>query len=371
MSCGSPYHDIVILPTYLFGNKPLDPALDTIDTSLVIGENRVARPLRLEHSIMLADLSDISDVEARKGLMYGASLASLPYNMGLEGILRGDQEFVDEVGAKVIYPWTSNRFGVSAKMLNQATAIEVHVSGTILPSFKPIQEGGSFGSSMHLDMESPKDLKKHVDLLKEISSYNIPILLKIGAGNVYGDVKLAAKSGADAIVIDTSIASHPHLKDILGHDVGMPVLGVIPPALKAMKETNAKEENIKVLISGGSLSGMDVFKSLAMGIDGVCLGREFLVNSFKDAPGRSQDDHDIAPGSIELPRNANWKMAGENLAKNIHSACETVGYLFAITANANKKALTSECLRATTYDAASLTGLKLAGYEKALPIWMH
>lgn len=370
MSCQSPYHDIVILPTYLFGNKPLDPSLDAIDTSLVIGDGRVQHPLRLEHSIMLADLSEISNIEARKALIYGASLGSLPYNMGLEGILRGDQDFVDEVGAKVIYPWTSNRFGVSAKMLNQATAIEIHISGTLLPSFKPMQEGGSSGPSMHMDMESPKDLKKHVDMLKEISDYNIPIILNIGAGNVYGDVKLAAKAGADAIVIDTNLLSHPHLKDLLGQDMGMPVLGIIPPALKAMKETNAKEENIKVLISGGSLSGMDVFKSLAMGMDGVCLGRNFLIRAFQGQghPTTEEGKNDV---TVEIPDNINWKQAGENVAMNIRGLTEQVGYLFAITANASKKTLTSECLRATTYDAASLTGLKLAGYEKALPIWMH
>jgi len=41
-----------------------------------------------------------------------------------------------------------------------------------------------------------------IEELREATDWKVPIFVKLGAARVYDDVKLAAKAGADVVVID-------------------------------------------------------------------------------------------------------------------------------------------------------------------------
>jgi hypothetical protein len=48
-----------------------------------------------------------------------------------------------------------------------------------------------------------------------------------------------------------------------------------------------------------------------------------------------------------------------------------VDFLMAYTGASKLTEINQECLRATTYDCACLTGLKIAGYNGPPPLWMY
>src|SRR5262249_56102614 len=54
----------------------------------------------------------------------------------------------------------------------------------------------------HPDFLGPDDMILKIEELREATEWKVPIFVKLGASRVYDDVKLAAKAGADVVVID-------------------------------------------------------------------------------------------------------------------------------------------------------------------------
>ena len=67
----------------------------------------------------------------------------------------------------------------------------------------------------HPDWLGPDDMIIKIEELREATDWQVPIFVKMGATRVYDDVKLAAKAGADVVVVDgmeggtARVARHP------------------------------------------------------------------------------------------------------------------------------------------------------------------
>ena len=111
-----------------------------------------------------------------------------------------------------------------------------------------------------------KDVEpKTVEELKELkASTNVPFILK-GIMTVE-DAKFAVEAGMDAIVVSN------HGGRVLDQTPG--TVEVLP---KIAREVKGK---IKILVDGGIRSGVDVLKCLALGADGVLIGRPFVTAAF-------------------------------------------------------------------------------------------
>lgn len=107
---------------------------------------------------------------------------------------------------------------------------------------------------------TPPAGSKTVEELKEIISYaGVPFILK-GIMTVNG-AKKALEAGAAAIVV----SNH-----------GGRVLDQCPATAEVLPEiVEAVGGKMTILVDGGIRSGMDVFKALALGADGVLIGRPF------------------------------------------------------------------------------------------------
>src|SRR5258707_11769139 len=57
-------------------------------------------------------------------------------------------------------------------------------------------------ASRHPDWTGPDDLEIKIIELREITDWEKPIFVKVGASRPYYDTSLAVKAGADVIVID-------------------------------------------------------------------------------------------------------------------------------------------------------------------------
>ena len=163
-----------------------------------------------------------------------------------------------------------------------AKAIE-EVGGAGVPTIKPwskevveqkmdlVKKSGAFAVAMDIDAAGLPFLKnceppagsKTVEELKEIiAGVDVPFIVK-GVITVKGALK-AKEAGASAIVVSN------HGGRVL--DQCPSSAEVLPEIVEALKDSG-----MTILVDGGIRSGVDVFKALAMGADGVIIARPFVT----------------------------------------------------------------------------------------------
>jgi glutamate synthase domain-containing protein 2 len=128
----------------------------------------------------------------------------------------------------------------------------------------------------HPDWTGPDDLEIKIQELREITDWNIPIYLKIGATRVDYDVALSVKAGADVIVLDGMQGGTAATQDVFIEQVGIPTLPALRMAVDTLKDLGMHRE-VQLIVSGGIRTGSDIAKALAMGADAVSIGSAAMV----------------------------------------------------------------------------------------------
>ncbi|MFA5772517.1 MAG: FMN-binding glutamate synthase family protein [Thermoplasmata archaeon] len=386
-----PFDGLVVVPSQLHKNLPVDVYQEPLETSVIIGEN-LEKPLLLKTPIFVhADSYGEISRSARNALVYGGSLAGTAVFVSDCFALEEEKEISSKHGGKIVIEYSASRAGINAETLAEADAVEIKLSGgakpgtsgilpakKITPTIAKIRNisigHDAFSPAKHLDMDIPEDIKKHIELIREITDYETPVIVKIGGGDVYNDTKHAINAGADAVHIDCSECFVESLPNVAVENVGVPVLGVFVPAQKAFKETGAKEKGVKLLISGEFMDGGDVYKAVALGGDAVGLSTASRIAIGCNACGlcdTNDCEKGIATNNANLESKLNWEKAGENLRNFLSATSEELNILTALSGCNDIRELDAENLRATTYDVAAITGIKLIGYDKVLPMWSH
>jgi glutamate synthase domain-containing protein 2 len=112
--------------------------------------------------------------------------------------------------------------------------------------------------------------------LREITDWEKPIYVKVGASRPFYDVALAVKAGADAVVIDGMQGGTAATQDVFIENVGLPLLSSIAPAVQALQELGMHRK-VQLVVSGGIRNGADIAKCLALGADVVSIGTAALI----------------------------------------------------------------------------------------------
>ena len=143
----------------------------------------------------------------------------------------------------------------------------------ILSLFKSAEEAGAVALGIDLDgaglitmaLKGQPVGPKTVNQLKElISSTSLPFIVK---GIMTADEAIkCVEAGANAIVVSN------HGGRVLDHTPG--AADVLPSIVKAVKG------KITILVDGGIRSGADVLKLLALGAEGVLIGRPLIVAAY-------------------------------------------------------------------------------------------
>ncbi|MEO5351468.1 MAG: FMN-binding glutamate synthase family protein, partial [Magnetococcus sp. YQC-3] len=127
----------------------------------------------------------------------------------------------------------------------------------------------------HADIVSPEDLANKVAYLKKLGG-GTPVGVKIAAGWVEQDMRVALDAGCDFITIDcrggSTGASPNHIKD----NVCIPLPHALGRARRFLDSTGAGRQ-VSLLITGGVRSSGDIAKCLAMGADAVGLATTAMI----------------------------------------------------------------------------------------------
>ena len=89
-----------------------------------------------------------------------------------------------------------------------------------------------------------------IEELREATDWQVPIFVKIGATRVFDDVKLAAKAGADVVVVDGMEGGTAASPEILQDHTGIPTLAAVCEARRALEDMGLYGQ-VQLIIAGG------------------------------------------------------------------------------------------------------------------------
>jgi glutamate synthase domain-containing protein 2 len=224
------------------------------------------------------------------------------------------------------------------------------------------------------DVMSPDDLKKMVDLLRDVTDYRKPMIIKLGPGRIYDDVKIAASAGADAVAVDGKPGGTGAAPDIVSNNTGIPTIATIPPAVKALKELGLYRK-VKLISLGGYRNGADVVRGLALGADVIGISSAAMIAMgcrVCEQCSKGMCPLGITAQDPELRRRLHPERAAKKLQNFLNAITEEVKMLTMLSGHKSIAELSGEDLRALSLNSAAMCGVKLVGLEDyVMPLRKH
>ena len=283
------FDDLVFLGASL-SRYPLEGYREKCSTRTVLGTRYASRPIELAIPITIA------------GMSFGSLSARVKEALGLAATELGTSTTTGDGGMTqeerrssrtLVYQCLPSRYGFNPDDLRQADAIEIVIGQGAKPGgggmllgqkvnprvarMRTLPEGiDQRSASRHPDWTGPDDLVIKIQEMREITDWEKPIYVKIGATRVFNDVKLAVHAGADVIVVDGLQGGTAATQTVFIEHVGIPTLAAVRQAVDALEDLNMRGK-VQLVVSGGIRTGADVAKALAMGADAVSLGQGVLM----------------------------------------------------------------------------------------------
>ena len=390
------FDDLTFLSTGLT-RFPLEGYKERCNTRTVIGARYAENPLVLETPIYISGMSyGALSANAKTALGKGAAMVGSASCTGDGGQLPSEREAAD----KLIYQVLPSRYGFNPHHLAQAQAIEIVVgqgakpgTGGLLMGVKVLDDIADMrdlpqgidqrSPARHPDWLGPDDLAVKIEQLREATDWRIPVHVKLGACRVDDDVKLAAKAGADAIVIDSMVAGTGASAEVLIEHSGIPTVPAIVMAREALRELGLYGK-VTLIASGGIRHGADAAKALALGADAVAIGTAGLIalNCNKEIPESDFESEvgvpagfchhchtgkcpvGIATQNPELTKRLDPDEAAERVANFLNSMTMEMALLTRSLGKSDVHSLEPEDLAALTIEASAMARVPLVGTNK-------
>jgi glutamate synthase domain-containing protein 2 len=283
------FDDLVFLGASL-SRYPLEGYREKCSTRTVLGTRFAKKPIVLETPITIA------------GMSFGALSANVKEALGLAATATGTSTTTGDGGMTheerqssktLIYQCLPSRYGFNPDDIRKADAIEVVLGQGAKPGgggmllgqkvnprvakMRTLPEGVDQRSACrHPDWTGPDDLTIKINELRELTDWEKPIYVKIGATRVFHDVKLAVHAGADVVVVDGMQGGTAATQTCFIEHVGIPTLAAVRQAVNALEDLGMKGK-VQLIVSGGIRTGADVAKALALGADAVAIGQGVLM----------------------------------------------------------------------------------------------
>ncbi|MEM2124235.1 MAG: glutamate synthase-related protein [Methanolinea sp.] len=284
-----PLREPMELRTYI-GKKPkkLEFRYDNGDISL---ETTLSPNLELATPIMVGHMSyGAISLNAQKSIAMAVKETGTFMGTGEGGLHPSLYPYQDRMIVQV----ASGRFGVNIDYLERGAAIEIKIGqgakpgiGGHLPGEKVCEDvsctrmipvgSDAISPAPHHDIYSIEDLKQLVRSLKEATSWQKPVFVKIAA--VHNSAAIAAgiaRSSADAVVIDGFRGGTGAAPRVFRDHVGIPVEAAVASVDAKLRSQGIRNE-VSIIASGGIRESADVAKIIALGADAVYIGTAALV----------------------------------------------------------------------------------------------
>lgn len=269
---------------------PLEGYREKCGTNVTLGTRFAKKPIELKIPITIAGMSfGALGAHAKESLGRAASEMGTSTTTGDGGMTEEERQ----ASKILVYQVLPSRYGLNPDDVRRADALEIVVGQGAKPGgggmllgqkitprvarMRNLPEGIDQRSACrHPDWTGPDDLEIKIQELREITDWQIPIYIKIGATRVAYDVALSVKAGADVIVLDGMQGGTAATQDVFIEQVGIPTLPALRMAVDALKELGMHRK-VQLIVSGGIRSGADIAKALAMGADAVSIGSAAMV----------------------------------------------------------------------------------------------
>ncbi len=374
---------------------PLEGYREKCDTNVTLGTRFAKKPIELKIPITIAGMSfGALSAQAKESLGRGASIMGTSTTTGDGGMTQEERGHSDIL----VYQYLPSRYGMNPDDLRKADAIEVVVGQGAKPggggmllgqkisdrvaSMRNLPKGIDQRSACrHPDWTGPDDLEIKIAELREITDWQVPIYVKVGATRTFYDTTLAVKSGADVVVLDGMQGGTAATQDVFIENVGIPTLPAVRMAVDALKELDMHRK-VQLIVSGGIRSGADVAKAMAMGADAVSIGTAALIalgdnspeyekeyNKLGTSAGYYDDYQDgLDPSGIctqdpELAKRLDPELGGRRLANYLNCLTLETQTLARACGKSHVHNLEPEDMVALTVEASAMARVPLAGTD--------
>src|SRR5215211_6960743 len=388
-----PHFDDLLFLGASMSRYPLEGYRECCDTDVRNGSRSAKRPLELDIPITIAGMSfGALSGPAKEALGRGASEVGTSTTTGDGGMTPEERE----ASKMLVYQLLPSRYGMNPDDLRRADAIEIVVGQGAKPGgggmllgqkisdrvaeMRDLPKGIDQRSACrHPDWTGPDDLEIKIGELREITDWEKPIYVKIGASRPYYDTALAVKSGADVVVLDGMQGGTAATQQVFIENVGIPTLAAIPQAVQALQELGMHRK-VQLIVSGGIRTGADAAKALALGADAVSIGVAALIAMGDNSPRYAKEYEELGseagfyddfqagrdPAGIttqdpELAKNLDPVEGGRRLANYLRVLTMEAQTLARACGKSHLRNLEPEDLVALTVEASAMARVPLAG----------
>ena len=351
-----------------------DP-VSRVHMKTTIGGKNGAKPLSLSMPLMIAPMSyGALSRSAKQAVAIASGLAGIAENTGEGGMSDAQRD----AAGQLIFQMLGGRLGWNIHDMNRADALEIYISQGAKPGFggqlmakkvtrelaeiRGIPAGIDLRSpSRHPDILGADDLVVKVEELREATGYRLPVGVKLGAGRIHDDIKIAVKDGFDFVELDGMQGSTGAGGAEVMEYVGIPTVAAICEAERALAAIGRRDD-IELVLMGGLRDGVDVVKALCLGADAAALGTAAIVAGGCIACMQCHIGQCVTGIATQDPAHEN-RYKAEVEARHIHAFLESVRWQIAALTlglgHDDTRALNRADLVALTPEAAEITGLPL------------
>jgi len=338
-----------------------------------IGGINGAEPLKLSMPVMIAPMSyGALSRSTKQGIAMASAMSGIAENTGEGGMSDAQRD----AAGQLIFQCLGGRLGWNIHDMRRADGLEIYISQGAKPGLggqlmakkvtpelaeiRGIPAGIDLRSpSRHPDILGADDLVIKVEEFREATAYRLPVSVKLGAGRIRDDIKIAVKDCFDFVELDGMQGSTGAGSSEVIDYVGIPTLPAIIEALEALDEIGARER-IELVLMGGLRDGVDAVKALCLGADAAGFGTSVIIAGGCIACMQCHIGQCVTGIATQDPEHEH-RYKPETEARNIHRFLEGVRWQIAAITHGlgydDVRELSREDLVALTPEAATMTGL--------------
>jgi glutamate synthase domain-containing protein 2/formylmethanofuran dehydrogenase subunit C len=364
-----------------------DDPVGNVEMRTKIGGKNGANPLDLSMPVLIAPMSyGALSRSAKQAIAIASGMAGIAENTGEGGMSDAQRD----AAGQLIFQMLGGRLGWNIHDMNRADGLEIYISQGAKPGFggqlmakkvtkelaeiRGIPAGIDLRSpSRHPDILGADDLVIKVEELREATGYRLPVSVKLGAGRIHDDIKIAVKDGFDFVELDGMQGSTGAGGAEVMEYVGIPTLAAICEAETALASIGRRQD-IEIVLMGGIRDGIEAVKGLCLGADAIALGTAAIIAGGCIACMQCHVGQCVTGIATQDPEHEKrYKSKVE--AQHIYTFLESVRWQIAAITKAlghsNVTGLSRDDLVALTPEAAEITGLPYEPERRNAPLFQE